>query len=265
MSATIRAGFFVSMKSLENRDSKIQEAASLFLQGMTYREIGRTLGIVHPTAKKLVAESGLNLSDPDAAQRRAQKLFSRKSESISSAKKSVARFNYENCIRCLSRIGLGKRVISRVLKCDPALAFNVAKRFKKEKGEMRFLKYRSTTEESKRKRLNLMIARSVKDNIRSSLRNAGLKKDERSQVLIGCSITEFKDRIESLFSKKMSWDNYGRVWHLDHIIPISKFNLQDQAEILRCFHWTNYRPLAARRNMSEGARRGIQQQQLLPI
>ena len=39
--------------------------------------------------------------------------------------------------------------------------------------------------------------------------------------MLGCSIWELKKHLESLFEEEWNWDNYGKVWEVDHIIPIS--------------------------------------------
>ena len=51
----------------------------------------------------------------------------------------------------------------------------------------------------------------------------------------------------------MSFDNYGSYWHIDHVIPCSKFDLTDDKEIKRCFRWTNLQPLEASINISKQA------------
>ncbi|AYV85713.1 MAG: hypothetical protein Satyrvirus33_3 [Satyrvirus sp.] len=40
----------------------------------------------------------------------------------------------------------------------------------------------------------------------------------------------------------MSYDNYGE-WHVDHIIPISRFNLSILQEAKKCFNYSNLQPL----------------------
>jgi hypothetical protein len=40
----------------------------------------------------------------------------------------------------------------------------------------------------------------------------------------------------------MTFDNYGE-WELDHIYPISKFNLDDINEVKKCFNYKNIQPL----------------------
>lgn len=71
---------------------------------------------------------------------------------------------------------------------------------------------------------------------------------------MGCSIVEFKNYIESKFQPGMSWDNWGpKGWHIDHIVPLSKFDLTNREQFLKACHYTNLQPLWARDNLSKGA------------
>jgi hypothetical protein len=84
--------------------------------------------------------------------------------------------------------------------------------------------------------------------IKLYLRNrmSRLIKERSTQIfaLIGCTSAELKVHLESLFEKGMCWDNYGRNgWHIDHIVPCSKFDLTRPDHIRQCFHWTNLKPL----------------------
>lgn len=65
---------------------------------------------------------------------------------------------------------------------------------------------------------------------------------------LGCSIDELKSFLESKFIDDMTWDNYGK-WHIDHIKPLSKFDLNDPKEILKACHYTNLQPLWAKDNI----------------
>tara|TARA_R110001592_G_C12721227_1_gene708941 strand:+ start:49 stop:540 length:492 start_codon:yes stop_codon:yes gene_type:complete len=62
---------------------------------------------------------------------------------------------------------------------------------------------------------------------------------------IGCSITEYKNHLESQFTENMCWDNYGECWEIDHIKPLSKGGT---------FHYTNTQPLTVTENRSKGNR-----------
>ena len=63
---------------------------------------------------------------------------------------------------------------------------------------------------------------------------------------------EFKSHIESKFKDGMSWDNYGRNgWHVDHIKPISKFDLNDLNQCKECWSLNNLQPLWWHENLSK--------------
>lgn len=85
-----------------------------------------------------------------------------------------------------------------------------------------------------RSRISSAIKRLDKDNI----------KYKNSMELIGCSIENLHNYLESKFVDGMSWNNYGfRGWHIDHIIPCSSFDLTDEDNQKKCFHYTNLQPL----------------------
>lgn len=69
----------------------------------------------------------------------------------------------------------------------------------------------------------------------------GLKKTSALDLL-GCSIENFKAHIAEKFKEGMSWGNHGE-WELDHIKPLSLFNLVDIDEQKLAFHFTNFQPL----------------------
>jgi hypothetical protein len=69
---------------------------------------------------------------------------------------------------------------------------------------------------------------------------------------LGCSIADLKSYLESKFLIGMTWDNHGLDgWHIDHIKPLSAFNLSDRKQILEACHYTNLQPLWAKDNLSK--------------
>jgi hypothetical protein len=80
----------------------------------------------------------------------------------------------------------------------------------------------------------------------------GLSKPDSSESLLGCRYDEFIDYIKAHFKRGMSMNNYGRAWHIDHVIPCSAFDLTNEVEIRQCFHFTNLRPMWAKANMRKG-------------
>ena len=70
--------------------------------------------------------------------------------------------------------------------------------------------------------------------------------------IIGCDINYLKTHIEKQFKNGMTWDNYGKVWHVDHIIPLSFFDMSDITEQKISFHWGNLQPLYVKDNLEKG-------------
>jgi hypothetical protein len=60
---------------------------------------------------------------------------------------------------------------------------------------------------------------------------------------LGCSIEELKKYVESKFLPGMTWDNWGEVWELDHIIALWKFDFEDPIQFKQAVHYTNLQPL----------------------
>lgn len=70
---------------------------------------------------------------------------------------------------------------------------------------------------------------------------------------LGYSPKELRAHIEALFVEGMSWDNYGE-WEIDHIRPISDFELWDVEVAKRVHALPNLRPVWREVNQSKGAK-----------
>lgn len=76
------------------------------------------------------------------------------------------------------------------------------------------------------------------------------KKDKTIEYL-GEDIQLIKNWLEYNFDDKMTWNNHGEYWHIDHVIPVSKFNLKDEDDVYKCFNWKNLSPLTKEKNLSK--------------
>jgi hypothetical protein len=80
-------------------------------------------------------------------------------------------------------------------------------------------------------------------------KNKGIKKDTKTEKILGCSFSLFKSYIETRFQEGMSWQNRSS-WHLDHIIPLA--TAKTKKELIKLNHFSNLRPLWAKDNLSKG-------------
>lgn len=99
-----------------------------------------------------------------------------------------------------------------------------------------------------RKNKPAYLMRLLVSKIPASVR-AGMQ-DKRTEQKLGYSLAEFKAHMESKFLDGMTWDNHG-AWHIDHIIPVSKFEKDNIAEVNNL---SNLQPLWAFDNLSKGAK-----------
>jgi hypothetical protein len=91
--------------------------------------------------------------------------------------------------------------------------------------------------------INFRLTRNLRSRMKYALNNNA--KANKTIHILGCSIPFLKDYLQSKFLPTMTWENYGRYWHIDHIIPCSSFNLSKKEEQEKCFHYTNLQPLFA--------------------
>ena len=95
------------------------------------------------------------------------------------------------------------------------------------------------------------LKHTLRNRLRKAIKKKNAKKCKKTMDLIGCSTSKLMNHLESKFQKGMTWENHGD-WHIDHIKAIATFNLLDEDEQKKCFHWSNLQPLWADENISKG-------------
>jgi hypothetical protein len=94
----------------------------------------------------------------------------------------------------------------------------------------------------------------IKDILRSRVRHLIKSKAKRHSHVknLGCSVEELQIYLESKFQPGMTWENHGRYgWHIDHIRPLSSFDLENSVEFKQACHYTNLQPLWCNDNLSK--------------
>lgn len=122
-----------------------------------------------------------------------------------------------------------------------------------------FKKNRKTVNEKLRQKLKedntFRLATRLRTLIYAHLKRKGISKLAPAFKLTGCTHSELRNHLESLFLPGMSWSNHSREgWHIDHIKPCSKFDLTIKEEQYKCFHYSNLQPLWAIDNIKKGNR-----------
>lgn len=88
--------------------------------------------------------------------------------------------------------------------------------------------------------------------MREAIRGAGTQKADKTLRLLGCSMKDFRAHLQSQFTPQMTWNNYGSYWVVDHISPVSAFDLTKPDQQRLAFHYSNCRPLEKSANQSKG-------------
>lgn len=91
-------------------------------------------------------------------------------------------------------------------------------------------------------------------SMRTRTRALIYNKSQHTLELLGCNGVEFAAYLETKFTPEMNWSNHGKLWHIDHIVPLSWFDLTDKEQQKQAFHYTNCQPMLAKDNLSKGNR-----------
>ena len=139
------------------------------------------------------------------------------------------------CVEC------DKKVSSEWKKNHPESNRKKAKRWRdnnpEKTKEINYKSYLKCLKDNTEYKLAHNLRRRLYAAIRKNYKTGSAVRD------MGCSVEEFKLYLENKFEIGMSWENYGKEWQIDHIIPLAIFNLNDRCELLKPCHFTNMQPL----------------------
>lgn len=106
-------------------------------------------------------------------------------------------------------------------------------------------------------RTETKIANNIRKRLRKIIKDDGGHYTPETILLIGCDKPALRQHIQNQFLPGMTWENYGNdvnKWSIDHIIPLSHFDLFDTNEMMKANHYTNLRPLWHIDNMKKGSK-----------
>ena len=86
------------------------------------------------------------------------------------------------------------------------------------------------------------IFNSITKRIYNVLVRHNVNKKYTYLELLDCNLLEFELYLLDKLTDGMTFDNYGE-WEIDHIKPISLFNLHNDNELFECCNFNNLQPL----------------------
>jgi hypothetical protein len=94
--------------------------------------------------------------------------------------------------------------------------------------------------------INNYLIKLQRDCVRRIFKNSSkFIKNQSTLDYLGCTIEHFKEFIMSKMEKDTCIDDM----HIDHIKPVSSFNLEDINELKECCHYTNFQFLTSKVNL----------------
>lgn len=103
------------------------------------------------------------------------------------------------------------------------------------------------------------LSRALRQRFRYALKDFLKTKKVSAVKDLGCTVEEAVNYLESKFhtnpetGEEMGWHNYGD-WHIDHIKPLARCNLDTVDGQREAVHYTNLQPLWWKDNLSKGAK-----------
>jgi len=72
-------------------------------------------------------------------------------------------------------------------------------------------------------------------------------------TLLGVDRLEFKNHVNRFLLDGMTMDNFGKIWGLDHIVPVDLFDLSNIDDKKLCYNFINIMPMFNNDNRLKGA------------
>jgi hypothetical protein len=126
----------------------------------------------------------------------------------------------------------------------------------REKNKEYYQKYRRDYEKTKKDSdPSYRLACYTRTAVYTCLKERDVTKYKSTFDLLPYSLEELITHLESQFKEDMTWDNYGE-WHVDHIKPMTSFNIQspEDKSFQECWSLNNLQPLWGVENLSKGSR-----------
>lgn len=76
-------------------------------------------------------------------------------------------------------------------------------------------------------------------------------RGKRISKNLGCDLSFLREWIEDKFVGNMAWENYGKVWVIDHIVPFRMFDIFNEVDLKICWNYRNLMPIFKHDNVKK--------------
>jgi hypothetical protein len=90
-------------------------------------------------------------------------------------------------------------------------------------------------------RLSKVIRAIIKPRINKNSKN-------KTFEMLGYSVEILRKHLENQFTKEFNWNTYGTLWNMEHIIPLSLYDLSNLEEFKKCWSLRNLRVFSRKDN-----------------
>jgi hypothetical protein len=160
--------------------------------------------------------------------------------------KRAPKDGYTLCLNCLEKRNARNKTLRSTGKCvcgRPSCSeFSFCLRCRRRATE----RFRGMRED----KAFLFLTR-IRDCIYKSIKKRRkYRKAGRSEYILGCTYNFAQQHIQNQFLPQMTWENMD-LWHIDHHIPCSFFDLSNERQQRLCNNWRNLKPMWAADNLSK--------------
>lgn len=161
-------------------------------------------------------------------------------------KKIMQRDGVDRCSKCKTIVPVEMMARNRSKWCKPCVhAWNIIRR--KTHPEV-YRAARRRQEARMKANPTLLIRQRIRGRISKAVKMhaRGLSIKGSKLRYLGCTASHAVEHLQSLFTEGMSWSNYGQgigKWNVDHITPISYFDLRTEKGRHAAFNYENMQPM----------------------
>jgi hypothetical protein len=169
-------------------------------------------------------------------------------------KKAMAREGLFRCWRCKVVMSIKHKGAHKQPTCKPCQT-KMTQEWAKRNPEKQKAAHKRTWNRIMNDPVKLIKAR-IRQRISKAIKlyGSGVYVEGGKLRYLGCTAAEAVTHIERQMNSRMTWDNYGSSWHIDHIQPCAAYDMTKEEDRRKAFHYTNLQPLWARANVRKGDR-----------